>query len=125
MNPGLTKNYIAEGVVNGGRIVKAGSADGKAAQAAAVSDKVIGVSDYAVGPFADGERMDVYHEGIADLVLGGNVAYGDFLTSNASGQGVAAAPAAGTNNQIIGKALASGVSGDVIPVLINICMLQG
>lgn len=125
MNPGLIKTYVADGVVNGGRIVKAGSADGKMAQAAAVSDKILGVSDLMTGPFADGDRMDVIHDGIADIVLGGTVAYGDFLTTNASGQGVTAAPAAGTNNQIVGKALAAGVSGDIIPVLVGVCMLQG
>ena len=42
-----------------------------------------------------------------------------------SGQGVAAAAAAGTNNQVISKSLTSGVNGDIIPVLVAPSMLQG
>lgn len=125
MNPGLIKTYVADGVVNGGRIVKAGSADGKVAQAAGVADKILGVSDLMTGPFADGDRLDVIHDGIADVGIGGTVAFGDPITSNASGQGVTAAPAAGTNNQVVGKALAAGVSGDIIPVLLGLCTHQG
>lgn len=122
-NIGLTKSYTAEGAISANRIVKVGAADWGALQAAAVSDKLIGISTEIDA--ASGERVDVVHEGIADLKLGGTVARGDFLTSDASGQGVVAAPAGGTNNQIIGKALISGVSGDIIPVLVAPSMLQG
>jgi len=78
-----------------------------ALQAAAVADstKVDTVS---------GERIDVIHEGVADLRLGGTVARGDLLTTDANGQGVSATPAAGTNNEVLGKALTSGVNGDII-----------
>jgi len=38
---------------------------------------------------------------------------------------VTAAPAAGTNNQIVGKALTSGVNGDITPVLVARSMMQG
>lgn len=122
-NNGLTKSYTAEAAISANRIVKVGAADYGVLTAAAVSDKLLGITTEIDA--ASGERVDVIHEGIADLKLGGTVARGDFLTSDASGQGVAAAPAAGTNNQIIGKALVSGVSGDVIPVLISPSMLQG
>lgn len=122
-NNGLTKSYTAEAAISANRIVKVGAADYGVLAAAAVSDKLLGISTEIDA--ASGERVDVIHEGIADLKLGGTVARGDFLTSDASGQGVTAAPAAGTNNQIIGKALVSGVSGDVIPVLISLSMLQG
>lgn len=122
-NYGLSKSYLAEAAISAFTIVRAGAADYGVVAASAVSDRIVGVTteiDAALG-----ERVDVVHEGIADLKIGGNVARGDFLTTNASGQGVTAAPAAGTNNQIIGKALISGVSGDVIPVLISMSMLQG
>jgi len=122
-NNGLTKNYLAEAAISGQRIVKAGANDYGVLAAAAVSDKFLGISTEIDA--ASGERVDVIHEGIADLKLGGTVTRGDFLTSDASGQGVTAAPGAGTNNQVIGKALISGVSGDVIPVLISPSMLQG
>jgi uncharacterized protein DUF2190 len=122
-NNGLTKSYTAEGAISANRIVKVGAADWGVLQAAAVGDKSIGVSTEIDA--ASGERVDVVHEGIADLKLGGTVARGDLLTSDASGQGVTAAPAGGTNNRIVGMALVSGVSGDVIPVLVNPSSFQG
>lgn len=123
-NNGLTKNYVAEGAISAARIVKVGANDYGVLLAAAVSDKLLGVSTEDVDS-ASGERIDVIHEGIASLKLGGTVARGDFLTTDASGQGVTAAPGAGTNNQVIGKALISGVSGDIIPVLVAPSMMQG
>lgn len=122
-NNGLTKSYLAEAAISAARIVKVGANDYGVLVAVAVADKIIGISTEIDA--ASGERIDVVHEGIADLKLGGTVARGDFITTDASGQGVTAAPAAGTNNQIVGKALISGVSGDIIPVLIAPSMLQG
>lgn len=122
-NNGLTKSYTAEGAIGANLIVKPGAADYGALVAAAVSDKSIGISTEIAA--ASGERVDVIQEGIADLKLGGTVTRGDLLTSDASGQGVTAAPAAGTNNRIVGVALISGVSGDIIPVQIQQSMMQG
>jgi Uncharacterized conserved protein (DUF2190) len=120
---GLTKSYLAEAAISAFRIVKVGAADLGALQAAAVADKFIGISTEV--DTVSGERLDVIHEGIADLKLGGTVARGDSLTTDASGQGVTAAPAGGTNNQVIGRALTSGVSGDIIPVMVAPSVLQG
>ncbi|WP_291854863.1 capsid cement protein [Bradyrhizobium sp.] len=124
-NIGLTKSYTAEAAISANRIVKVGGADYGVLQAAgaAATERSIGISteiDAALG-----ERIDVIHEGIADLKLGGTVARGDPVTSDATGQGVAAAPTAGVNNRIIGFALISGVIGDIIPVLLNPHMMQG
>jgi Uncharacterized conserved protein (DUF2190) len=63
--------------------------------------------------------------GIVELRAGGAVARGDWLTADGSGKAVAAAPAAGTNNNVIGRALASGVLNDVIPVLLAPGRIQG
>lgn len=122
-NNGLTKNYLAEGAISANRFVKVGAADYGVLVAAAVGDKIIGITTEIDA--ASGERVDVVHEGIADLKLGGTVARGDLLTSDASGQGVTAAPAAGTNNRIGGMALISGVSGDIIPVKVMQGTFQG
>ena len=119
----LTKSYLAEAAIAANVIVKPGAADYGALAAAAVSDKSFGISTEIAA--ASGERVDVVHEGIADLKLGGTVTRGDLLTSDASGQGVTAAPAAGTNNRVVGVALVSGVSGDIIPVLIQPGSFQG
>lgn len=123
-NNGIVKRYSAEAAISGARIVKVGAADGNALTAAAVSDKIMGISVEDVDA-ASGESVDVVHDGIAALKLGGTVARGDLITTDASGQGVTAAPAAGTNNRIVGVALLSGASGDIVPVMISLGMMQG
>ncbi|PPQ17959.1 DUF2190 domain-containing protein [Bradyrhizobium sp. AC87j1] len=122
-NIGLTKSYTAEGAISANTIVKVGANDYGILQGAAATDKLIGISTEI--PAISGERADVVHEGIADLKLGGTVARGDLLTSDATGQGVTAAPAAGSNVRIIGMALISGVVGDIIPVKVAPGSLQG
>ncbi len=122
---GLTKTYVAEAAISAFRIVKPGAADYGVLQAAgaAATEFCFGVTTDVDA--ASGERVDVVHEGIADVKLGGTVVRGGPITSDATGQGVAAAPSAGTNNRIIGYALISGVSGDIIPVLLAPSTLQG
>jgi Uncharacterized conserved protein (DUF2190) len=122
-NNGLTKSYTAEGNIPANRIVKVGANDFGVLVAAAVSDKSIGISTEVDA--VSGERVDVVLSQIADLKLGGTVARGDLLTSDATGQGVTAAPVAGTNNRVVGVALISGVSGDIIPVMIAQGTFQG
>lgn len=123
-NRDIAKSYSAEGAIAPCRIVKPGAADYGVLQAAAVSDKLIGITVPLVSA-GSGDSVDVIHDGIADLQLGGTVTRGDLLTSDANGQGVTAAPAAGTNNRVIGSALVSGVSGDIIPVLLSVGSFQG
>lgn len=124
MNTLLEKNYTAETAVIGGRIVKFGSADGLVVQAAAATDLLIGVAsrDFDAGA---GERIDIMTHGVASVRLGGNVARGQKLTADADGKAVAAAPAQGVNNQIIGIALVSGVADDVIDMRIAPSVMQG
>jgi hypothetical protein len=122
-NNGLTKSYTAEGAIAANRIVKFGSNDWGVLQAAAAADALIGITTEIDA--ASGERVDVVHEGIADVKLGGSVTRGGPITSDASGQGVAPSPAAGTNNRVVGFALISGVSGDIIPVMISLGSFQG
>ena len=121
----FAKSYNAGGAINANSIVKAGANDYDVLQAdgATAAAKLLGITMEVAA--ASGERVDVVHCGVADVKLGGTVARGDPITSDASGNGVAAAPGAGTNNRIIGIALISGVSGDIIPVLVAPSMLQG
>jgi hypothetical protein len=119
----MTKTFVAEAAINPNRIVKFGSTDDFVVQGAAVGDALIGVIE-TVAP-ALGERCDVTTHGIAEVKLGGAVTRGDWITSDANGQGVSAAPAAGANNNVIGRALASGVNGDVVRVLIAPGRIQG
>jgi hypothetical protein len=122
-NPGLTKAYIADTDIPPYLILKAGSVDGNAALATAVTDKLKGVSENV--QVAAGQVVDVIHEGIANVTAGGTIADGDWLTVNSSSQAVTAAPATGANVQIIGKAMTSAVAGDVFPVLVLLGQNQG
>lgn len=123
MNPVLTKSYKAEAAISAYRILKLGANDDQVLQGAAVGDALIGVSN-EVGA-AINERQDVIQAGIAEVACGGAVTRGDFLTSDANGKAVAAAPAAGVNNNVIGRALQSGVADDVIRVLVAPGRIQG
>ncbi|HFE31886.1 MAG TPA: DUF2190 domain-containing protein [Gammaproteobacteria bacterium] len=126
MNPLLIKNFTAKGVISRYRIVKHGAADGEALQGAAPTDALLGVidlpSDVAA---ASDERVDVVTHGLAPVEYGGAVTRGDPLTSDGQGRAVTAAPAAGSNNRIIGFAAVSGVLGDVGLVDISKGSLQG
>jgi hypothetical protein len=119
----LTRNYNAAALIGANLIVKVGANDGEVLLAAANTDDILGVSTNI--DVASGEPCDVIHGGIADIKLGGTVARGKFITSDANGCGVLAAPSAGVNVQIAGKTLISGVSGDIIPVLLCIGQIQG
>ena len=120
----LIKSYTADGAIGKYCIVKAGSADGYVAQAAAATDLLFGVTSRVTADNA-GDRVDVIRAGIAEVKYGGNVTRGQKLTADANGNAVAAAPAAGSNAQIIGVAEVSGVSGDIGSVFIAHSVMQG
>lgn len=111
-NPLITKAYVAAAAIGAFRIVKVDATDDTVAQAAAAADLSIGIVE-AVAPAA-GERCDVVMAGLADVTLGGTVARGAMVTSDAQGRAVTAT----TGNRAIGVARVSGVVGDVVEVLI-------
>jgi hypothetical protein len=116
-NEGLQKTLIAGGAVAKNRIVKFGSSDTAAVQAAAATDLLVGVSDN-LGADA-GEPFDVIVDGIALVEYGGNVTRGALLTADSDGKAVAAAPAAAATARVIGVAMVSGVAGDIGSVLVR------
>lgn len=122
-NETLVKNYIAGAAVEPYRIVKF-SADLTVIHGAASTDALIGVSVATIS-VPSGQRVDVVKDGIAQVKLGGVVTRGDPITSDATGQGVAAAPGAGVNARIIGFAEVSGANGDIIPVHVVPGRIQG
>lgn len=123
-NRDCVKSYSAEGTIPANRFVKPGAADYGVLAGAAATDKLIGISQDVIDA-ASGDPVDVIHDGIANLKLGGTVTRGDLLASDASGQGVTAAPTTGANARYGAVALVSGVSGDVIPVKISLGSVQG
>lgn len=119
----LSKNLKAEAAVPRRRIVKFGAGDDLVLLGAASTDKVFAVSteiDAAIG-----ERCDVQLVGVAEVEYGGNITRGDYLTSDAVGRAVAAAPGAGVNASIIGQAMVSGVLGDIGATTIAPSRIQG
>ena len=55
----------------------------------------------------------------------GRFTRGIWATSDADGKAVAAAPAAGVNASVVGRFMASGVDGDIVPLLIQLGRIQG
>ncbi len=123
MNPLLTKTHIAGAIIAPARIVKF-SADNTVIQAAAATDSLMGVSVENVAA-ASGEVVDVIKNGIACIEFAGVVARGGPVTADADGKGVAAAPAAGVNNRIIGFAEVTTAAGDIAPILVAPGFMQG
>lgn len=87
------------------------------------SDSLLGIFQHATT--VANEEVRLMHQGISRLKLGGTVTRGQKITCDGSGQGIASAPSAGANVHVIGIALASGVSGDIIPCLIAPSVMQG
>lgn len=123
-NPGFSKNFSAVAAISAYHIVKpSGVNDGEVVPAAGPGDSIIGVSQNVDA--AAGQPVDVVLGDSANVILGGPVAFGDPITSDANGCGVKAAPAAGANARLVGFALTSGVAGDIIPVDIELGVMHG
>lgn len=117
----LIRNYVTAAATNPYRLAKFGGADGQVVQAAAATDKLIGAFDELA--HASGERADVVRDGRCLIQLGGTVTRGDWLTSDANGKAVTAAPAAQATVTTIGRAEVSGVDGDIVEHVIQIAPL--
>ena len=108
--PGIYKNFEAEGEIGPYVIVTHGTTDYAVKAATGATVALVGTTD-ELGKLSNG-RVDVCTGGIPEVALGGTVAAGDPLTSDASGKAVKATAA---GNRILGFALVSGASGDIIP----------
>lgn len=122
-NPLMFKAFTAGGAISPARLVRFSAAD-TVVQASAATDGLFGVnSDLAV---VSGERCEVMTDGIAWVEAGAAVALSSLITADALGRGIAAAPAAGVNNRVIGVALdAAAAAGDQIRVLLSPGSVQG
>lgn len=128
MNRDLVKSFNAGGTIASNTLVKFGADDNTVVAAAAAADSVIGAVSLVAPPgssAASGDRVDVNLEGIVDVKAGGTITRGGLVISDASGYVIAATAAAGSNVRIVGMALASAVSGDIIPVLLTPGSFQG
>lgn len=127
-NNGIVKSFYGSAAILPYTIVKFGAADDTVSPAAAATDLVFGIANeigLTATDVTNGNMVDIVVDGIGEVVLGAAVTRGQKLTSDANGKATPAAPAAGANNQLIGVALKSGASGDVIPVLVEQSVMQG
>ena len=83
-------------------------------KAAAATDPIVGVLQSK--PKA-GAAAVVRHIGTTKVVCGGTITRGDKVTSDGNGKAVTTTT---SGNQVVGRALQSGVSGDVIEILLMI-----
>lgn len=119
MIPTLIRAYEASAAIDVFKIVTFSdvSASSKVATASVNTNPVLGVSGSMAT--AIGDMVDVIQHGIGLVTLGGTVTAGAELTTNASGNAIAAVPTAAVFMSVVGKALQPGVSGDVIEVLVS------
>lgn len=102
----------AEATVERYRIVKAGTVAMSCVKASAATDLLLGTSDEL--DHVTGEMVDMSVSPVAIVKLGGTVAAGAKLTSDANGKAIATVV---VGNQIIGVAEIGGVLDDEITYL--------
>ncbi len=112
-------------------IAKFGATDEIMSVATAATEDLVGVFQHTTT--TAGDEVRVMFGGITNLVLGGTVTRGDLVTTDSAAKGVAVTQhlhvenAAGSYTQsantavasvvrVLGRAMKSGVSGDIIPV---------
>lgn len=111
-NEGNSKGYVATAAINEGLAVKIAS--GQAVVATAATDAIIGITQ---GKYAAGETASIKLRsgaGTVKVKIGGTVAVGAKLTSNASGALITTTT---TGNEIVAIALEAGASGDFIEAM--------
>lgn len=120
MSRSIWKAYISDGTTTALRIAKAGSADGKAAQASAGTDALLGViKGEKDQTFADGKTISVCEfSDEVEVEFGGTVNRGGPVTADANGKAVAAA----STNLVIGYARKTYNSGQIGRIF---CCRQG
>jgi hypothetical protein len=109
---GYGVNGRAEDAIGARLIAAYGATDGTVKQAAAATDKLIGVVE--LGADTAGQITDIQRNGPTKVRYGAAVARGDYLTSDALGRAVPVEkPAADTTVYYIGQANVSGVEDDI------------
>lgn len=63
--------------------------------------------------------------GLSMIIASAPINFGDFVTSDGNGNAVAAAPAYGASEYVIGMAMASVAAGQAVPVLVCPQRIQG
>lgn len=125
----ITPSYLAGGTIRPSRFVRLSDTEDFTVLEADANSKIIGISQEGgrtapipavstVNAAEDGDTLNVYGPTMDCLLeLGGTVASGDDLKSDADGQGVVLTQGA-TNQEVGATALEGGISGDLIRVIV-------
>jgi len=122
--PTFIRAYAATSVILGSRIVAFATpaASQGITHATGPEDPLFGVSDRMGAP--EGGMCDVHRGGLVSVELGGTVAAGDPLTSDATGRAVKAEAAGGETIRIVGWADEPGVEGDIVDAFLAVSLLH-
>jgi hypothetical protein len=119
---GLVKSFTAETEIAKRRIVSFGNEEGHVIQSNS-PDGVLGVS--GIRGATAGDRVDVYLSEMHPLECGAAVVVGNYITADADGKAIPAAPAEGEQMQVVGRAMESGVAGAILTMLIQPQQITG
>ncbi|KQI69389.1 hypothetical protein AN189_02900 [Loktanella sp. 3ANDIMAR09] len=119
---GYVKNFTADTETPKRRIVTFGTSGGHVGLAS-VGTPILGVT--GVRGAAEGDRVDVYMTEMQDVETGAAVAFGDYVTADADGRAIPAAPADGVQLDVLGQAMESAPSGALCPILIRPQQITG
>lgn len=113
----LIKSFRALTLVHGLRLVAASATDKQVETASAATDPILGVAD--TFDTEAGEMADVIMSGLAPVMAGGDIDFGDPVTADADGYAVAAVPVAGSLVRIAGFAMCDATTGDRFDILVS------
>jgi hypothetical protein len=114
-NHEFIKTYSAGADIPARTIVKFSAAN-TVVPASAATDKIIGITSEV--PAVSGGPVDVVREGLVEVICGGILAQGDFVTSDASGYAVKCNPAAANTARYIGVSESVTAAGDIALVFL-------
>lgn len=117
---GLVRNFVSAGAIKPRRVVAFAAGEGQVETAVSATAKpLIGVTG-VIGAVAAGERVDVHLGDVQTVEAGAAFAQGVDLTVDAEGRVIAAAPAAGVTQRIIGGAMGPATAlGELVDVHIR------
>jgi hypothetical protein len=106
---------IATAAIAAFRFVKGTATDGQVTQASSPTDRIVGAAGIAFASGAN-DKLDINHAGVVSIEFGGNIVFGDALTSDALGRAVPAKP----GDRVCGIAMENGDLGTI-----GTCLLVG
>lgn len=103
---------IASGSIGANRFISLSSSDRQVVQTSSAFQSIVGVTDERI--YVDGDTVNVSLEETYEVILGGSVSVGDYLTSDSVGRAITASL---PGQKYFGKAQFSGTVGELAVVI--------